>query len=166
MSRGAEMTAIVGQVPRGVSRRVQHLVRKTRDAGPRTRALIVLHAAAGKGTAQIAAAVGYHPSAVLKVVHRFGAGGEAGLRDHREDNGYPKVNDELRGALVTLVGGSPEDHGWARPTWTQELLVRQLSRETGVRVSASTVARTLADVGARWGMARPTVACPWLPTVQ
>jgi hypothetical protein len=31
----------------------------------------VLHAAAGKGTARIGEAVGYHPSAVLKVVHRF-----------------------------------------------------------------------------------------------
>jgi len=94
------------------------------------------------------------------------AEGEAGLRDHREDNGYPKVTDELREALVALVRGSPEDHGWARPTWTQELLARQLSQATGVRVSTSTVARTLADVGARWGMARPTVECPWAPAVK
>ena len=75
---------------------------------------------------------------MLKVVHRFVTEGEAGLRDHREDNGYPKVNDELREALVALVHGSPEDYGWARPTWTQELLTRQLAHETQVRVSAST----------------------------
>jgi transposase len=142
------------------------MVRKTRDVGVRTRALIILHAAAGKGTAAIADAVCYHPSAVLKVVHRFVTEGEAGLRDHREDNGYPKVNDELREALVALVHGSPEDYGWARPTWTQELLTRQLAHETQVRVSASTVARTLADLGVRWGMARPTVACPWAPAVK
>jgi transposase len=142
------------------------MVRKTRDVGLRTRALIILHAAAGKGTAQIADAVSYHPSAVLKVVHRFGAESEAGLRDHREDNGYPKVDDQLRGALVALVHGSPEDYGWARPTWTQELLARQLGHETRVRVSASTVARTLADLGVRWGMARPTVECPWAPAVK
>lgn len=160
------MTAIIGQVPRGVRRRLKHLVYKTRDAGLRTRALIILHAAAGTGPSRIAEAVGYHPSAVLKVVHRFVAEGEAGLRDHREDNGYRKVNDELRAALVALVRGSPEDHGWARPTWTQELLARQLAQETRVRVSASTVARTLADLGARWGMARPTVACPWAPAVK
>jgi len=84
------MASMVGQVPRSVSRRLQHLVRKTREAGLRTRALIVLQAAAGKGTTQIADAVHYHPSAVLKVLHRFGAEGEAGLRDHREDNGYPR----------------------------------------------------------------------------
>jgi transposase len=160
------MTTIVVHLSRGVRRRLQPLVRKTRDAGLRTRALIVLHAAGGKGTAAIADAVGYHPSAVLKVVHRFLAEGEAGLRDHREDNGYPKVTAALREALVALVEGSPEDYGWARPTWTQELLARQLSQATRVRVSASTVARTLADLGARWGMARPTVDCPWAPAVK
>jgi transposase len=142
------------------------MVRKTRDVGVRTRALIILHAAAGKGTAAIADAVCYHPSAVLKVVHRFVTEGEAGWRDHREENGYLKVNDELRGALVACVHGSPEDYGWARPTWTQELLARQLAHDTRVRVSASTVARTLADLGVRWGMARPTVACPWAPAVK
>jgi transposase len=165
ISRGAEMTTIV-QLPRSVRRRLQHVVRKTREVGLRTRALIMLHAAAGKGTAQIADAVGYHPSAVLKVVHRFVVEGEAGLRDHRADNGYPKVNDDLRGTLVALVYGSPEDYGWARPTWTQELLARQLTHETRVRISASTVARTLAELGARWGMARPTVECPWAPAVK
>ena len=160
------MAAIVVQLPRGVRRRLQRLIRKTRDAGLRTRTLIILHAAAGKSTAGIAEAVGYHPSAVLKVVHRFVAEGEAGLRDHREDNGYPKITDELRDVLVALVRDSPEDHGWARPTWTQELLARQLAHQTGVRMSASTVARTLAAMGARWGMARPTVECPWAPAVK
>jgi DNA-binding MarR family transcriptional regulator len=58
---------------------LKHLVHKTRDAGLRTRALIILHAAAGKGASRIAEAVGYHPSAVLKVVHRFVAEGASTL---------------------------------------------------------------------------------------
>lgn len=90
----------------------------------------MLHAAAGKGTAWIADAVGYHPSAVLKVRHRLRAEGETGLRYHREDNGSLKVTAERQRALVALVGGSPEDYGWARPTWTQELLARPLTQET------------------------------------
>jgi transposase len=141
-------------------------MRKTRDAGVRSRALIVLHAAAGKGTAQIADAVGYDPSAVLKVVHRFRAEGEDGLRDHREDNGHVKVDDALRAALAVLLLGTPEDYGWARTTWTQELLARQLARDHGVHVSDSTVGRMLAALGARWGMARPTVRCPLGARVQ
>ncbi len=42
-------------------------MRTTREAGIRTRALIVLHAAGGKNTAHIADAVGYDPSAVLSL---------------------------------------------------------------------------------------------------
>jgi hypothetical protein len=35
-----------------------------------------------------------------------------------------------------------------------------LAHDSGVRVSDTTVGRMLAALGARWGMARPTVACP------
>ena len=160
------MTAIVIRLPRGQQRRLRHTVDKTREAGLRTRSLIILHAAAGWGTSAIAAAVSYDPSAVLKVIRRFVAEGEDGLRDHRADNGHAKVDAALAEALWTLVGGSPEDYGWARPTWTQELLARELAARTGVRVSDTTVGRLLAALGMRWGMARPTVACPWAPRAQ
>ena len=52
------MTAIVVQLRRWDQRRLQRLMRTTRDAGVRSRTLIVLHAAAGKGTEQIAEASG------------------------------------------------------------------------------------------------------------
>jgi len=145
---------------------LRRTVHKTRDAGLRARSLIILHAAAGWGTSAIAAAVSYDPSAVLKVIHRFLAEGEDGLRDHRADNGQAKVDAAVGEALYRLVAGSPQDHGWARPTWTQELLARQLTDITGVRLSDTTVGRMLATLGIRWGMARPTVACPWAPRAQ
>ena len=103
-------------------------MRSTRDAGIRSRALIVLHAAAGKSTGHIADAVGYDPSAVLKVLHRYAAEGDDGLRDHREDNGHAKVDDAMWGTLATLLGGSPEDYGWARPTW-----MLTITRKRGIR---------------------------------
>jgi hypothetical protein len=34
-----------------------------------------------------------------------------------------------------LLVGSPEDYGWARATWTQDLVARQLGHVTRVRVS-------------------------------
>jgi len=160
------MTGIVVHLRRWEQRRLQHTVRKTRDAGLRTRALIILQAAAGQSSGSIAAAIGYDPSAVLKVIHRFRAEGEDGLRDHRADNGQPKVDAALREILCALVTGSPQDYGWARPTWTQELLARQLAVTAGVRVSDTTVGRMLAERGIRWGMARPTVACPWSSRAQ
>jgi transposase len=160
------MTAIVVHPRRWEQRRLQRTVRKTRDAGLRTRSLIILHAAAGKSSGAIAAAIGYDPSAVLKVIHRFLVEGEEGLRDHRADNGQPKVDEPLREVLCDIVAGSPQDYGWARPTWTQELLARQLSTTSRVRVSETTVGRMLAERGIRWGMARPTVACPWTSRAQ
>lgn len=160
------MTAIVVHLRRWQQRRLQRTVRKTFDAGLRTRSLIVLHAAAGKSSGAIAEAISYDPSAVLKVLHRFLAEGEDGMRDHRADNGQPKVDEALRAALCAVVARSPQDYGWARPTWTQELLARQLTALTRVRVSETTVGRMLADLGIRWGMARPTVACPWAPRAQ
>jgi transposase len=160
------MVAIVVHLRRWEQRRLQRTLRKTRDAGLRTRALIVLHAAAGQGSGAIAQAVGYHPSAVLKVIHRFLAEREEGLRDHRANNGQPKVDDALGALLRTLVAGSPQDYGGARPTWTQELLARQLTALSTVRVSETTVGRMLAAGGIRWGMARPTVACPWSNRAQ
>lgn len=160
------MTAIVVHPRRWEQRRLQRTVRKTRDAGLRTRSLIILHAAAGKSSGAIGEAVGYAPSAVLKVIHRFLVEGEEGVRDHRADNGQPKVDEPLREALCGLVARSPQDYGWARPTWTQELLARQLKATSRVRVSATTVGRMLAGCGIRWGMARPTVACPWPSRAQ
>lgn len=160
------MTAIIVHLRRWQQRRLQRTVRKTLDAGLRTRSLIVLHAAAGKSSGDIAEAISYDPSAVLKVIHRFLAEGEDGMRDHRADNGQPKVDEALRAALCAVVARSPQDYAWARPTWTQELLARQLTAMTRVRVSETTVGRMLADLGIRWGMARPTVACPWAPRAQ
>lgn len=52
------MTGSVVHLRRWEQRRLQRLMRTTRDAGIRSRTLIVVHAAAGKSTAQIADAVG------------------------------------------------------------------------------------------------------------
>src|SRR3970040_263134 len=126
----------LGQPPdilrRWQRRRLQLTVRKTREAGLRTRSLIVLHAAAGKSSGAIAEAISYDPSAVLKVIHRFLAEGEDGMRDHRADNGQPKVDEALRAALCAVVARSPQDYGWAPATWTQELLARRTTAMTRV----------------------------------
>jgi hypothetical protein len=37
----------------------------------------------------------------------------------------------------------------------------QPGAQTGVSVSVTTVSLLLRHLGARWGMARPTGACPW-----
>ena len=127
----------------------------------RTRIQIVLLYEKGWGAQRIAASLGCVPATAVRVVRRFLTLGEEGLLDGRCDNGQMKVDDDLRQALAELVAASPEDHGWSRPTWTRELLARTLRQQTGVQVSVSTITRMLGHLGARWGMARPTVLCPW-----
>jgi len=97
-------------------------------------------------------------------VNRFLDFGEEGLRDARRDNGQAKVDADMMQALAEIVAGSPEDHGWPRPTWTREMLASTLLEKTGTQVSVTTVARMLKNLRARWGMARPTVLCPWSKT--
>jgi transposase len=152
---------IVVRLPRGVKRRLKRAMRKTRDAGLRTRIQIVLLYDAGWGAHRIAATLGCVPATAVRVVRRFQSLGEEGLLDGRRENGQMKVDEDLRQALAELVVVSPEDHGWSRTNWTRELLARTLYRQTGVEVSVTTVARMLQDLKARWGMARPIVACPW-----
>jgi transposase len=144
-----------------VRRRLLRDARKTTDAAFRTRLQIVLHYDAGWGAQTIAAALHCAPATAVRVAQRFLAGGEASLLDGRRENGCPKVDEDLVQAAAELVDQSPEDHGWPRPTWTRALLARSLAAQTGVSVSVTTLSRLLRHLGARWGMARPTVACPW-----
>lgn len=152
---------IVVDLSRHVRRRLERWARKASDAQLRTRILIVLRYGEGWGAHRIAEALGCVPATAVRVVHRFLELGEEGLLDGRRDNGQPKVDADLQQALAEILNGSPQDHGWQRPTWTRELLVRTLENETRIQVSVTTLARMLARLQARWGMARPTVACPW-----
>lgn len=155
---------IVVRLSRGVKRRLKRAMRKTNDAGLRTRIQIVLLYEVGWGAHRIATSLGCVPATAVRVVRRFQSLGEEGLLDGRRENGQMKVDEDLRQALAELVVVSPEDHGWSRTNWTRELLAKTLHRQTRVEVSVTTVARMLQDLKARWGMARPVVMCPWSKT--
>jgi transposase len=118
---------------------------------------------AGKGWTQkrIAEAVGYSPSGVCRVLQRFREERIAGLVDRREDNGPLKVDEEFLGLLYQLVDDTPQSYGYARPTWTRELLAQVIEELIGVRVHVTTLSRALAQIGARRGRPKPIVGCPW-----
>ncbi len=100
-------------------------------------------------------------SQVYRVAQRFIGRGLVGLADRREDNGVTKVTDEYGMEVLRLIEGSPQEHGYRRPTWTQELLVLVLAERTGIRVSVTTMCRLLRRVGVRLNRPKPTVDCPW-----
>ena len=100
-------------------------------------------------------------SQVYRVADRFIEHGPVGLADRREDNGENKVVDTYGAELLRLIEGSPQEHGYRRPTWTQELLVLVLAERTGIRVSVTTMCRLLRQLGIRLNRPKPTVNCPW-----
>lgn len=159
------MKRIVIKLPRYVKRRLQRIVKKTKDAGFRDRCRIVLLYNEGLGCNAIAEKVGRWPATVVRVANRFLQFGEEGLEDGRKENGTAKVDPDFLEALVETLGTSPEDHGYLRPTWTQELLALVLEEKTRVRVSPRTIGRMLAALNARWGRPRPTVESP-MPKAQ
>ncbi len=106
-------------------------MRKCRDAGLKTRYLIIVNLFKRTPT-QTAAALHIARSTVYRVAERFRQFGEWGLLDRREDNGEPKLSEYVLAELDRLVRDTSQDYGWPRPTWTRELLGATLRQRTGV----------------------------------
>jgi hypothetical protein len=100
-------------------------------------------------------------SQVYRVTKRFVEHGPVGLVDRREDNGENKVTDAYGMELLRLIEDSPQEHGYRRPTWTQELLILVLAERTGICVSITTMCRLLKQLEVRLNRPKPTVGCPW-----
>jgi len=135
-------------------------MRKCRDAGLKTRYLVIVNLFRRRVT-QTAAALHIARSTVYRVAERFRQFGEWGLLDRREDNGESKLSEHVLAELDRLVRDTPQNYGWPRPTWTRELLVATLRQRTGVRLHVATMSRALALIRARRARPRPTVGCPW-----
>jgi transposase len=97
----------------------------------------------------------------MRAISHFRRDGVVSLVDRREDNGKLKLDADYLDRLFEVVQGQPSDYGYARPTWTRELLVAVMEQLTGVRIHVGTMSRALKQIGARRGRPRPTVRCPW-----
>lgn len=155
----------VKQIWKGLSRRVQRWVvneaMRGEDAGWRMRCKVIRNLVRGESPMQIHRILGCSRSQVYAVAAKFIEGGVEGLEDGRESNGSPKVTAEYAITVLSAVSGSPTEHGYERPTWTQELLVLVAAEQTGIQVSTTTMSRLLTRYGVRHGRPKPCVACPW-----
>ena len=115
----------------------------------------------GHSSGRVAADLDVARSTVIRAAHHFARHGAGGLCDWRRHNGTAKVDDRFRQRVAALLRGTPEDVGWSRPTWTRELLCLQMHREGWPRIAVCTMGRALAWLGARLGMPKPIVLCPW-----
>jgi transposase len=154
------MSVILPCLRLSVKDRLHRHLRACRDPGRKTRYLIIVNLVAGRSPQKIADVLALHRATVYRVAARFRAQGELGLFDRRHDNGPTKVDRCYREVLEKAVRASPQAYGWSRPTWTRELLVLAVRRQTGVRIHVGTMSRALRRMGARRGRPRPTVGCP------
>jgi transposase len=155
------MTTILPKLRFHVKERLLKNFRCCRDAGTRTRYLILFKLQAGRSPDVIANFLGIHRDTVYRVAKRFRERGELGLRDGRRHNGPHKLSKDFLNTLDRLVRGSPQDHGHRRPTWTRELLLLTLLPLGFPKVHVATLSRALARIRARRARPRPTVGCPW-----
>ncbi len=152
------------KIPR-MSRVVRrHLIRLGRQSGEPHTALrfhIVSRLGLGLNSPQVAVELDVARSTVVRTAACFAVEGVEGLYDKRRGNGKAKVDGPFRDALAALLQRTPEHFGWKRPTWTRELLCLQMRRWGWPRVAVCTMGRALARIGARLGMPKPVVLCPW-----
>src|SRR5438132_11571843 len=160
------MCSIVPKVRFSVKERLRRHLRRCRDAGLRTRYLIIINLLNGRSAYDTAEVLGIHNTTVYRVAKRFCHYQEAGLVDARADHGSEKLSEAYLGKLQEIVRRSPKDYRWKRPTWTRELLVETMVRRTGVRIAVTTMSRALALIQARRGRPRPRVRCPWSKAAQ
>ncbi len=137
------------------------LDRKARDADLRVRCRVLLKVHAGQSPHQAAREIGCHPATACRIVARFVARGEGSVFDGRWSNGVRKVSPEVLGGIVEILRGTPEPHGFLRPTWTLEVLAKVIAEKLGVTLSVGHVGKVVRRLKVRWGLPRPVVGCPW-----
>jgi len=152
---------IVPRIDRAQRRNLVRIGSKAQDFATVARFYSVALLGAGKSSPSVADILCIAVSTVVRAAHAYLAEGVEGLYDKRLRNGRPKADGAFRARVTSLLHGTPEDFGWRRPTWTRELLCRQAEREGQPAVSVSTMGRVLARIGARIGMPKPVVLCPW-----
>ena len=122
---------------------LRRLAMRAKDAGTRCRCKVILALVQGKTPTIIAQGGLCAKSQVYRVAGRFITEGLAGLADRREDNGERKITPVYERELLSLVDRLPQEFGYRRPTWTQELLILVLAERVEISISVSAMSRLL-----------------------
>ena len=151
----------IPRMNRLMRRQLVLLGRRTGDPATAMRFLAVARLGLGHSSVRVANDLDVARSTVVRTATRFATDGPVGLHDQRRHNGKAKVDERFRRRVVQLLQRTPQNFGWMRPTWTRELLCLQMQRDGHVAIAACTMGRVLAKIGARLGMPKPVVLCPW-----
>jgi len=143
---------------RAVRRRLRKVVQKPCDVehGRRAHAILLLWESEGH-VSWVAQTLCAARSSVNRWRSLFEDYGEEGLRPQPRGRRDYKANEQVLGRLEALAEASPQDFGYLRSRWSSELLARELARQVGVDIHATTVRRWLARLRFGWRRARPTL---------
>ena len=145
------------EMTRAVRRRLERVVRKSREQDYARRALAVLHLWETQGNVTEAAhRVRAARSSVSRWQSLYETYGEDGIRAQARGRSDWKANEEVLSMLESLVREDPRELGYLRSRWSSQLLAMELESRSGVEVHATTVRRWLARLRFRYRRARPT----------
>ena len=143
-----------GQLTARERKALRTVVSSTRDAKPLRQAQALLALDAGEKAKRVAQRVGINRSTVFQWRREFiDRRGEpvAGRLGDRPRSGRPRTPREVATKHVSgLMDASPQEFGYRHTVWTVPLLRSHLGRVEDVKVSVTTLRRTLRDLGYRW----------------
>jgi transposase len=118
-------------------------LRRRYDAAPdpdtRSRHQMILLAQQGYTAPQIATMVLCSDDTVLRVLHRFRAGGLDAVPRRYAPGGPRTVTPAWEAALLRVIAWDPHEVGVASANWTTGLLAAYLAQVTGITVDPETV---------------------------
>jgi transposase len=149
------MNDSIHKLCRASRRRLQHVIRKSKDAELVRRASALLHLHFTSCVAQTAEHIAAARSTVYRWIGWFEADDINGLCSDRRGRPFTTVTDEVLSVLQSLLEKTPAHYGYLRTRWSSELLAIEVRTQTGGSLHASTVRRLLPLVGFRYRRARP-----------
>ena len=130
------------EMTRAVRRRLERVVRKSREQDYARRALAVLHLWETQGNVTEAAhRVRAARSSVYRWQSLYETYGEDGIRAQARGRSDWKANEEVLSMLESIVREAPRELGYLRSRWSSQLLAMELESRSGVEVHATTVRR-------------------------
>lgn len=140
---------------------LDELYRTTKVPRLRTRAqMVLLSAEKGLKVGEIAEIVRESEATVLRWLKRYKAEGVEGLKDLPRPGRSRTVTDAYRESLVEAVRRRPRSLELPFSLWTLQRLADYMAEQTGIRVSAETVRRTLQDADIVLSRPQHTISSP------
>jgi transposase len=131
------------------------MVQKSRDAREVRRALGVLRLSEGYTVTDVSVLLSGARSSIYQWLAWFQEHGVEGLRSQRGGRVRSTVSEQVVGLLGELLKTPPHAFNYLRSRWNSGLLAKEIRRQLGVRIHASTIRRLLPRMGYRWRRARP-----------